>query len=36
MLKARQANTTNPRASLEALQDIFWAYLNSSEFILVH
>jgi hypothetical protein len=36
MLKTRQANTTNPRASLEALQDIFWAYLNSNEFILVH
>ena len=32
----RAADAKNPRASVEAMQDIFWAYLNSNEFILVH
>ena len=36
LLKSRRAASTDPRATTEALQDIFWAYLNSNEFILVH
>ncbi len=33
LLKSRRGD---PRASMEGLQDIFWAFLNSNEFILVH
>ncbi len=37
LLKLRRtAAANNPRAGVEALQDIFWAFLNSNEFILVH
>ena len=37
LLKLRRAAANNnPRAAVEALQDIFWAFLNSNEFILVH
>ena len=36
LLQTRRAAANNPRASVEGMQDIFWAYLNSNEFILVH
>ncbi len=36
LVKSRRTASKDPRAGMEALQDIFWAYLNSSEFILVH
>lgn len=36
LLQTRRVAANNPRASVEAMQDIFWAYLNSNEFILVH
>lgn len=36
LLQSRRKISNNPRATTEALQDIFWAFLNSNEFILVH
>ena len=37
MLRSRMAQSTNRnQAKIEALQDIFWAFLNSAEFVLIH
>lgn len=36
LIQSRRKTSPNARASAEALQDIFWAFLNSNEFILVH
>ncbi|MCA9067737.1 MAG: DUF1553 domain-containing protein, partial [Planctomycetaceae bacterium] len=36
LIYSRRKTSANPGATTEALQDIFWAFLNSNEFILVH
>lgn len=36
LIQSRRKSSNTPRATTEALQDIFWAFLNSNEFILVH
>jgi hypothetical protein len=36
LIQTRRGDAKNSRAAVEAMQDIFWAYLNSNEFILVH
>ena len=37
MLRGRTAQAINrEQAKIEAFQDIFWAFLNSAEFVLIH